>query len=942
MLQAQTGTIQGIVYEADGTLPLIGANIYLKSDLTFGTSSEIDGSYVLKNIPVGTHTFVYSYLGYEIREQEVTIEENKTVMVNAVLGAVNYDGAEILVTAQALGQAKAIHEQINSESIANIVSAARIQELPDVNAAEAIARLPGIAINRSGGEGQKVVIRGMSPKFAAITVNGIRLPSNSSSDRSVDLSLISPELLDGIEVFKSPMPDMDAESIGGTVNLRLRKAPKDFKLLAKGLSGFNILNSDFKDYKGVFQVSNRIFNDKLGIVFQTSIERFNRGGDFLTNSWRQGPTDSMGVTAIYGNTLKLEDRKEIRKRRNASISLDYNIGKNNFSFFGLYSGTFRNKFSIQEKYAPSEPAITFYGTEIENKLQLTSFSLQGEHTIGKSILDWTIASSNSRGETPYNYTLRFENNSQVFDPSLDADSNPSNFYGAATPDFANTYLRTGNFDNTATNEKINTAVLNYKLPYTITEKITGYFKTGVKYSTTARNRDKTRQSEDFYYLGGTIGRQAIDAATIDLVLLPDNDDLISILSFDAQKNDINFNNEKDENIGLKINLDPDIMRQWYEDQKDLMHENRAAIVENYEVNESITAGYAMFKMKFGKKLSIIPGIRYEYSDNEYRSGVSTLSGRYGVNGIYKDTTTNQTYGEFLPHLHIKYQLFDWMDMRFSFATTLARPDFNFITPRSQINNNSLVITSGNPDLKPAKAQNYDLFFTAFKGNFGLLSMGAFYKEIDDIFYSWKTNLVDQETADLYGWSNYLGYELRSYINSGKSTIKGFEIDFQTNLRFLPKPFNGLVLNLNYARLQSETEAYFLSSESKLIIPFPPIFETTYTNHTRIVAMPNQPKDVFNASIGYDYKKFSCRVSGNYQGSKASSYSTNKDFDKFTLQFWRWDASIKQRFKDHWSFFLNINNFTNQQDISYTRNENYINTIQTYGMTGTIGIQYRIK
>ncbi|MEM0993996.1 MAG: hypothetical protein AAGI49_13235, partial [Bacteroidota bacterium] len=68
----------------------------------------------------------------------------------------------------------------------------------------------------------------------------------------------------------------------------------------------------------------------------------------------------------------------------------------------------------------------------------------------------------------------------------------------------------------------------------------------------------------------------------------------------------------------------------------------------------------------------------------------------------------------------------------------------------------------------------------------------------------------------------------------------------------------------------------------------------------------------------------------------------KDFDTFILEFWRWDASVKQRFGKNWSAFLNLNNFTNQQDISFTRSEDFINTIETYGMTATAGLQYRIK
>ena len=192
-----------------------------------------------------------------------------------------------------------------------------------------------------------------------------------------------------------------------------------------------------------------------------------------------------------------------------------------------------------------------------------------------------------------------------------------------------------------------------------------------------------------------------------------------------------------------------------------------------------------------------------------------------------------------------------------------------------------------------------------------------------------------------GWAGYSGYELNSYTNLPKSSVWGYEADIQTNLSFLPKPFNGVVFNLNYSRLYSETEVFFLTSETVLIRPFPPIFQTTYTSQVRKVNMPSQAPHIFNMSVGYDLKSFSARVSAVFQGTKPNSYSLNKDFDRFNLQFWRWDASIRQGFGRNWSVFLNLNNISNQQDISFTRSIAYINTIQTYGFTGTIGLQYKL-
>ena len=941
-LVAQTGIIKGVITDANEGSTLPGATIYIEGT-TIGTVTDVDGVYLLNNVPVGNQNLVISFLGFETKTVSIDMQAGQTVEVNEVLGEGVILGEEVIVTGQLLGQAKAINRQLNSESIANIVSADKIQELPDVNAAEAIARLPGVAINRSGGEGQKVVIRGMEPKFAAITVNGVRLPASSATDRSVDLSLLSPEMLDGIEVFKSPLPNMDAEAIGGTVNLSLRRAPKELKLLAKALGGYNELNDDLGDYKFVLQGSKRFLNDRLGVVAQGSIERFNRGGDIIANSWSQGRTDpETGVTEILGNSLTFEDRDEKRKRWNGSLNLDYDLGEGHkLGFFGLYSKTQRNRFQMSNLYRPNEPDITYRGRGIDNDLTLYTGSLSGEHSIGKILLDWSLSSSKTEGSTPYDFTMQFTDNADSFDNGLDATGHPKTFFDAAQPNIDEAFLRRNNLQATNTLEETKTGIINLRLPLKITDKIGGYFKFGGKYYEADRERKRTLRSENFYYLGGAVTSDAAAEFGAPLIRSASNGSLLSIQNFLGDADRIAFQLEDGTPSDFTATLDPDLVRNWQMLQEPIFKNDRSALVDNYTLTETVTAGYVMMKLNFGKKLSVIPGFRYEYSDNEYNSGISSINGQYGANGFFEDTTAIVQYGEFLPHLHLKFQPLDWFDIRASYSNTLARPDYTYIVPRAQINNTSTFITAGNQNLRHSRSENYDLFLSAYKGGFGLLSVGGFYKSINDVFIPRTIQLASPELAAENGWPNNSGYELRSYANLDDSKVYGYEIDLQTNLNFLPGIFKGFVFNVNYARLYSETKVFFLTSETVLIRPFPPLFETTYISNERLVSMPSQAPHIFNMSVGYDYKKFSARVSGSYQGTKASSYSLNKDFDRFDLGFWRWDASVKQRFGNNWSAFLNINNFTNQQDINFIRSESFLSQIETYGMTGTIGIQYKL-
>ena len=936
----QSGIISGTISDEFSTLP--GTHVYLKSNPTNGAVTDIDGLFNLNNVPVGSQVIIVSFLGYETQEVTVEVEAGQQTEVDVILEPASFLGKEILVTAQLLGQAKAINQQLNAESIASIVAADRIQELPDVNAAEAIARLPGVSINRSGGEGQKVVIRGVQPKFNAITVNGVRLPSNSSTDRSVDLSLISPELLDGIEVFKSPLPDMDAEAIGGTVNLRLRKAPEDWKVLSRAFVGYNNLNDYFGDYKALVQVSNRIFKNKLGFVAQGNIESFNRGGDYLTNTWGQGRTDpETGITGIEGRTLRLEDRQETRGRWNGSLNLDYDLKKTSIGLFGLYSKTDRDQFRMRNIYNPSDPVIFYNGRVIDNSLDLYTVALRGDHQLNKLSIDWNISTSGTRGRTPFDLEMELRDFKKNYDSDLDRLGHPRHFFDAANPDLESAFLDEIEFNSTSTEENSQTYFLNLKLPVKLGEKIGGYLKFGGKYFAIDRERHVERTGENFYYLGGIYTKNAAELYPGSLVRTPDNSQLISLQNFVVNNDQINFENEGGEEIQFDATLDPNILRNWYDAQKPILNNDRAVLVNNYKVDETVAAGYMMLRLDLSKKLTVIPGFRYERSDNQYNAGISSINGRYGVNGFIIDTVTTAEYGEFLPHLHVKYQPLEWLDVRASYSTTLARPDFSFITPRAQINNTNTVITSGNPDLKHAKSTNYDLFVSAYKGGLGLFTVGAFYKDIDNIFIPWTIQLANPELAAANGWPNNSGYQLNSFTNLEESAVWGVEFDLQTNLSFLPQPFNGFVINVNYARLFSETQVFFLTSESKLISPFPPIIETIYTTNERLVSMPSQSPHIFNMSLGYDLKGFSARISGAFQGTKSSSYSLNKDFDRFDLEFWRWDASVKQRLGENWSVFLNMNNLSNQQDISFTRNENFINTIQTFGWTGTLGIQYKL-
>ena len=148
-----------------------------------------------------------------------------------------------------------------------------------------------MCIRDRGGEGNKVVIRGLSPKYNKVTVNGTNLASTDPDDRSTDLSMISQYMLEGIEVTKAGTPDQEADVLGGTVNFKLKKAPSGLhgNLVTQGMYGS--LKETQDDYKFVFDLSNRFFNDKLGLLAQLDLENRNRSSHNLNANYVNTPAD---------------------------------------------------------------------------------------------------------------------------------------------------------------------------------------------------------------------------------------------------------------------------------------------------------------------------------------------------------------------------------------------------------------------------------------------------------------------------------------------------------------------------------------------------------------------------------------------------------------------------------------------------------------------------
>lgn len=942
---AQKGNVKGVIKDADNKSLLPGANVVIEGT-TNGTATDMDGEYFLSGLPVGSHTLLVKFLGYEEKKIQIEVKDNETLKLNVELAVASIMGDEVIITAQMLGQSKAINQQLNSDAIMNAVSEDKLKELPDVNAAEAIGRISGVSLIRSQGEGQKVVIRGLDPKYSAITINGVKAPSNSSTDKSVDLSMISPDLLAGIEVYKSPTPDMDAEAVGGTVNLVIKKAPEEPKLNIKLSNGYNIMHKDMKDYNFSANYTRRFFDNKLGIIIGGNLERVNRSSDGFDGRYSTAQItneDGELIDIVEPTSIALIDVTEIRKRGGASINVDYSLKNGSISVYSFYNVTNRDVLSKQNLYSPNGATDTYTSYQLQSqemKTSLFSNMLSGTHNLSIIKADWSLSYAKTINERPHDVDMQFRNINAYDGALLDRTTpNFNNWMNLADKDYNNSNLHKLYFNPNEVWEKNYTAAVNLEVPIKLGEKISGSIKFGGKYNSTDRLRDESQQSEEFYYLGTDKMNNAINAYP-EAIKLNDKG-LISM------NNMIDDSYEEEEFLKgdyEMINpLSEDAVNKWYNSQKDLLTEDRTVTVSDYDLNETVTAGYIMAKLKFGKSLTIITGGRIESSDNTYNAFYSTLSGFYGATGTIRDTTTYQKYTEFFPHFHLKFEPVKWWDLRFSVAKTMARPDYEYVTPRTYVNANRNEITAGRPDLKYMTSMNYDLSMSFYSNDFGLFSIGGFYKNMENIFYKMDNYyLASDDEAAKMGYPSRRGFYLDSYENSDNAAAYGLEFELQTNLRFLPAPFNGIVLSANLTKLFSETSTYFYNLEDSIYRDpktMQVVKDSWVVENKRDIRIPGQVPLIFNLSIGYDYKGFSCRISGNYQGEYLRFPGTTSLNDNRTPSFWRWDFALKQKITKNFDIFFNANNLNNMREEQYRNGEErYPRSILEYGTILSYGLK----
>jgi TonB-dependent receptor len=965
-LAATNGTVEGFVKDAQTGDALPGANVLLLKT-SLGASTDVNGKFVIRNVPPGSYTLRAAYVGYLQKEMTIQVREGEVVKKDFKLAAVGIEGQEVVVTAQAAGQKEAINQQLTAMPIVNVVSRARIQELPDANAAESVSRLPGVSLIRTGGEGSQVVIRGLSPQYNQVTIDGVEMPGNVTSsndiasrfsaaagpavgDRGGDLSMISSTMLGGIEVTKAITPDMDATLLGGVVNFGLRKAVKTqmgterdeswvplAEVWAQG--GYAQLKNTYNNYRFVASLEKRFFDQSFGVFVQANTEKRNLssnnlGAGYTLTDKTHGDAGVPDLTSIG-----LNDVYRDRERWGGTVVLDYQYetGEIGFANFG---STGKTKEQVRgESINPQPDNLYFTAGENNNKLNVITNLVSIKQDLPIFHVDVKLSHSYTESENPedlsFNFWQQVAGLRQYGDLSK---TSPKVLDSYVVENPADAGLMNITTTTKLSKERTLTGNLDLRTDVNFTDDLTGRIKFGGMYQHRTRTYDYNESSGDQWYSGGGAVANAILKQYPTLALAAGGRIGFTNFIYDGYEYGEFLNGDYHLDYPINIDLMWDMLpiAKATSSLEGYRVNKTASAINDYSGYEDKSAVYAMFSLNIGPLITITPGVRYQNLTTSYEA-MRGLVVPGGVQGY--DTTIAHSHGYWLPMVHARYTPLEWLQIHFAYTNTLNYPDYSTITPRYLIGTGS--IDYNNHNIKPATSENLDLVVSFHSNEIGLLSIDGFKKRIKDLVFFSTEYLTDLSKYPELPQGGSQLFAVNTYINNPAAIdLWGIESEWQTHFWYLPAPFSGLVFNINYTHIFSE--ASYPKSEFNTIYNDDGTFTQVIVDTSYQTRLLNQPNDILNIALGYDFRGFSMRVSMLYQDNifkRPDFWMQNRvNSAKYT----RWDLSVKQEMP--WfgmQVYFNLMNITGEDDVDVNQKNGYPASEQRYGMSADLGVRIRL-
>jgi TonB-dependent receptor len=784
----------------------------------------------------------------------------------------------------------------DAPNVVDVQSLEAIRSLPDVNAAEALERIPGVSLESDSGEGRFVNIRGMDADLNGTTYDGVRLTASNASTpqgggRAVAFDAFPSGILGGIEVVKSLTPEMDAEGLGGVVNIlpRVISQGHDTILDASLGTGLEPLRGT-PVYQGDITAGMRFGltdgDKRFSIVASYAYYDDQRGIDDVEADYLNDPS----LPAKTFDDLQMRYYKYHRTRQGYGGGLTFDVSDDTSLYLrGVHAGytelAFKQRLqlnglgddvtgigpdgTISVDTATARIAVTNSKENVSN--DLVEF---GGHTVlGEVAADFRGSWTRGSDVFPYSDSFTFKdpnefsldyNNSNASHPTfhttdgtdLTQAANYTNFSGSDGPGKNSDQEWAGKLDFTMPLNQVGND---------------GLLKIG--FSVRERQRQVTASSADFdditegydAFSGGPSRVYYNNAYSIGpspfygkLAALPVGDQVIDPTAFEDD-------------------------------------------------NENVFAGYWQYSATFGD-LSVVGGARLESTQGTYRANSIDDSGDITLNVAKHD------YTDIFPQLNLKYQLTDDIVLRGTYSTAIARPGFNQITAARSIDVPDGIVSEGNPSLLPTTANSFDLAAEYYMPENGLASIGLFHKSFKNYIISTTqrdvTNFPDPRLA---GES----VEVDSFQNIGAARADGIELNYIQPFFFLPDPFDGLGIEAN---------ATFVGSGGEI---------RQGEHHT----LPQTSPINYNAALYYDKGPLTLRIAAAYVSRNLWAVGGDDSTDLYSQSRFRLDFGGSYKITDEIEYYIDVKDITDTKlEFTQTQSKDFPVQREFYGPTYLTGIR----
>lgn len=866
-----TGTLTGTVVDSETGLALAGATVSIEGTNRASLTNQ-EGRFVLLGLPAGTHTARVVYLGYASSSETVTITAGGVTTVRFMMSTDAVDVEGMTVVGQRRGQAAALNQQLTAPNVTNVVAADQIGRFPDANIGDALKRIPGISVIWDQGEARFGLVRGTEPRLNSVTINGERVPSAEAEVREVQLDLVPSDMVSAVEVNKTLTPDMDADAIGGSINIVTRAAPSERRISGTLGSGVNFLTGKPMQIGSAVLADRFGADDRFGLVVSGSWFDHQLGSDNIEAEWDEGDNGA------FVDEFQVRQYDVQRIRRSISASLDFRLSESStITLRSIYNHRDDWENRYRQVYALGEPdAAGNVVAEVERQTKAglntdrlknarledqrtQSWQLAGDHLFGGIELNWSAQWAQASEERLNERYINFVAEDVPMSVDVSDARRPALTFTGGTP----TLDAFGLDELTEESQYTEDQDLNGRLDLTIPlSSGATQLKVGGRY----REKDKLRDNNFFEYSPTSGGDLLGDYTTANL----DDPDFLPGGQYGV--------GTVVTNKGLG-NLPLESSAYDNESKPDEFQG------ENFDATERIIGGYAMISQQLGSSTSLLAGVRVESTDVDYN----------GFEFIEDDETSrptvgSQSYTDIFPNLQIRHEVDPSTVLRAAFTSTLARPNYFDLVPYRIINQEDNELALGNPSLQPTTSLNFDLMAEKYFQSVGILSGGVFYKDISDFIFEY----TQQDATDPV--TNQVFDELSRPENGAGATLFGFEVALQRQLDFLGGFARNLGIYANYTFTESSIDGLPIEGREDEDLP-----------------LPGTSKHTLNASLSYDTRTVQVRGALNLQDDfiDPGELGDSPFFDRYYDRQVTIDANASVQLSPTVRFFVEANNLTNQ-------------------------------